>query len=190
MPETRAAEGKGGHQDKRVLVLLLVGLCIGLPHLFDLLAPSPDPHQPREAPAPLVWLETAAGGAGNGLYQLDEQTRDWPRLLAALGRSLPPAALPPLHDGLPSAYRLPAAGPPQSIPLPARLAPLFFQPIPINQANAEVLMTIPGIGPRLAAAIIAHRLSTGVIKDRATLMAVDGIGEKKAAVIAAHVRFE
>ena len=175
-----------------MLVLVLVGLCIGLPHLYDLLWSSPELPRPQENQARLVWLETSAGGDGNGLYWLDDQTRGWPQLFAALGRPLPPGALlPPCFAELPStAYRLPAAGQPQSISPPAQLAPLFFQPILINQASAEVLMTIPGIGPQLAEAIIAHRVKSGAIKDRAALLAVDGIGEKKAAVIVDHVCFE
>ncbi len=174
-----------------MLVLLLVGFCLALPALFDLVQPASGPERPEEGRPRLVWLETPSGGEDSGLYRLDQQTRGWPQLFAALDLPLPPTALPPWREEIPPlAYRLPAASAPQSIAAPARLAPLFFQPIPINQADAELLMTIPGIGPRLAEAIISHRLRTGAIKDRAALMAVDGIGKKKAAVIALHVRFE
>ena len=192
MPENKAAESEGRHHDKRVLVLLLIGVCIGLPQLFDHLRPFFAPRQPEENPPALVWLETPTG-IGNGLYWLDDQAQSWPKLLTVLGRPTPLGPLQPFLPGEiipPAAYRLPLAGPPAAIPLPAQLAPIFFQPIPINQASAEVLMTIPGIGRRLAAVIVAYRAKTGGIKDRAALMAVDGIGEKKAAIIANCVRFE
>ncbi len=190
MPETKAVETAGTHQpDCRIIVLVLIGLCICLPHLYDAMRSAPEPRQPEEGQPRLVWLETTAVH-GNGLYWLEDQARSWPPLFTALGRPSPPAPLLPLSAEIPSAYRLPAVGPPQTIPLPAQLAPIFFQPLPINQASAETLMTIPGIGQRLAEAIIAYRAKTGGIKDRAALMAIDGIGAKKAAIIADHVRFD
>lgn len=195
MPETKAAEHPGRNPDKRdmrdmrLLVLLLIGLLICLPHLYDAVRPARPPRQAGENHAHLVWLETT-DPQGNGLYWLKERDLSWPQLFAALGRPLPPGPMPPLSDEIPSAYRLPTAAPPQAIPLPAQLAPIFFQPIPINQASAEVLISIPGIGPRLAEAIIAYRTKHGSLKDRAALLTVDGIGAKKAAIIADHVRFE
>ena len=48
----------------------------------------------------------------------------------------------------------------------------------INQADASSLMTLPGIGPAKADAIIAHREGQGLFKDPADLMNVTGIGQK------------
>lgn len=189
MPKTRAAnpsQTAEARHDRRTVVLVVIGLCLCLPHLYHTLKPVPDQHLRYR----LLWLETAVD-QGGGLYWQDDQARSWPALYAALGSPPPPsAALAPSSDESVAAYRLSAADPPQPIPLPARLAPIFFQPIPINQASAEALMTIPGIGPRLADAILAFRAKSGSIKDRAALLAIDGIGAKKAATIAAHVRFE
>jgi competence protein ComEA len=48
----------------------------------------------------------------------------------------------------------------------------------INQADANLLMTLPGIGPAKADAIIAHREGQGLFKDPADLKNVTGIGQK------------
>jgi competence protein ComEA len=71
-----------------------------------------------------------------------------------------------------------------------RVAPILFQKIPINQADIAALMTIPGIGSRLASTIITYRDRSGGIQDRTALMGIPGVGAKKAAMIEAHVRFD
>jgi competence protein ComEA len=48
----------------------------------------------------------------------------------------------------------------------------------VNQANAEQLMTIRGIGPVLAKRIIEFRDKNGPFKKHEDLLAVQGIGEK------------
>jgi len=70
--------------------------------------------------------------------------------------------------------------------LPARLAPLFFQPIPINQADEELLTTIPGIGPAFARRIIEFR-AYGRINDIEELDAVRGIGPAKLEILKTHL---
>lgn len=48
----------------------------------------------------------------------------------------------------------------------------------INKATEEELMTIPGIGPAKAAAIIEHREKEGKFQTKEDIMQVSGIGEK------------
>ena len=48
----------------------------------------------------------------------------------------------------------------------------------INKATEEELMTIPGIGPAKAAAIIDHREKEGKFQTKEDIMQVSGIGEK------------
>lgn len=71
--------------------------------------------------------------------------------------------------------------------LPARLAPLFFQPIPINQADEELLITIPGIGPAFARRIIEFREYYGRINAIEELDAVRGVGPVKLEILKTHL---
>lgn len=73
---------------------------------------------------------------------------------------------------------------------PAAVRPVLFQPIPINHASAELLVSISGIGPVLAQRIIVQRETTGYYESYMDLVAVRGIGEKTAMKIAEHVSFE
>ncbi|MBR6556152.1 MAG: helix-hairpin-helix domain-containing protein [Clostridia bacterium] len=53
----------------------------------------------------------------------------------------------------------------------------------INTATAEELTSLPGIGDKLAAQIVAYRTQNGAFNDPADIMKVSGIGEKKYAAI-------
>lgn len=73
--------------------------------------------------------------------------------------------------------------------IPARHAPFFFQSIPINSADKEMLMTVKGIGPTLAESIIDHRRRFGSIKSAADLTLIPGIGAKRAASLTPFLKF-
>ena len=73
--------------------------------------------------------------------------------------------------------------------VPPDVAPLFFKPIPINKASAEILATLPGIGIQLAENIIRYRLQNSSIKNEDDLQNIKGIGRKKAANILEHIAF-
>lgn len=68
--------------------------------------------------------------------------------------------------------------------------PIFFLPLPINSADKELLMTVKGIGPKLAETIVSHRESVGPILDMAHLQKIHGIGRKRAASLAKHLTFD
>jgi len=57
--------------------------------------------------------------------------------------------------------------------------PKIHFPIDINTASAGMFEALPGIGPTLAARIIAHRKSIGRFKSIEQLKDVKGIGDKK-----------
>ncbi|MDQ2693803.1 MAG: ComEA family DNA-binding protein [Pseudomonadota bacterium] len=54
----------------------------------------------------------------------------------------------------------------------------YAEPVNINTATAEELMTLPEIGPKKAAAIIEHREQNGPFQQVDDLTKVKGIGPK------------
>lgn len=62
-------------------------------------------------------------------------------------------------------------------PLPVSL--LFNLPIQLNELDADDFETLPGIGPVLAARIVARRQELGGFQGMEDLLSVHGIGEKK-----------
>ncbi|MGV1098950.1 ComEA family DNA-binding protein [Thiovibrio sp. JS02] len=166
-------------EDRRPLVLLILAaliLILAAARSSGLLnSRRPDP------PAVIVWLE---GDLRAGLYQfpagatladLYRRTGCKAPEQAELARPLPNQA----------AIRLTAETPPRFLArMPNAAAPLFFQPLAVNSATAEQLATIPGLGPKLTARIVALREKRGGrLASLEDLLEVKGIGEKKLAVL-------
>ena len=63
--------------------------------------------------------------------------------------------------------------------IPAALTPFFFAPLPINEADQELLETLSGIGPHLSAEIIKTRKQRGPFRHPEDLLNIHGIGEKR-----------
>ena len=71
------------------------------------------------------------------------------------------------------------------------LVSLFqLENIPVNQADAELLATIPGIGPVLAARITDERARSGFFRTSDDLTRVHGIGSKRAEQFKDYLRFD
>jgi len=62
--------------------------------------------------------------------------------------------------------------------------------ININTATAQELEQLPGVGPALAARIVAHREQVGDFRDPRTITDVKGIGEKLYAAMADKITIE
>lgn len=77
-----------------------------------------------------------------------------------------------------------AAGKPAKISSPAQ------GQVNINTAGAEELQRLPGIGPAMAARVIAYRQQAGGFKQLEDLQQVGGIGPKKYAKIAPLVKLK
>jgi competence ComEA-like helix-hairpin-helix protein len=67
-------------------------------------------------------------------------------------------------------------------------ASVSTQRIDLNTAISRDLVTLPGIGPKTAAAILAWRKRHGGFKNVRELLLVKGIGEKKFQAIEKYVR--
>lgn len=65
--------------------------------------------------------------------------------------------------------------------VPAKYSPFFFELIPINGADKDILMTVNGIGPRLAEDIVEYRQQFGSFTESTDLQNIKGIGPKRAA---------
>ncbi|MEL7474282.1 MAG: helix-hairpin-helix domain-containing protein, partial [Planctomycetota bacterium] len=104
-----------------------------------------------------------------------------PRLRVVGARSTPPP------DSTPPAKPTDATA-----PAPARSSPVLSQSqgslVDLNQASAERLDTLPGIGPALAARIIADRKAQGPYPSVDALARVKGIGPKTVAALRDKVR--
>jgi competence ComEA-like helix-hairpin-helix protein len=160
-----AKNSDSGKKDRRPMVLILfaVGILIVTAAREGWLFKFSE-HVP--APQKLAWCD---GSIATGLYRVPADA-EYPG-----GEEQPQAAPPPEHN-------VNAAKPP-----PARLAPLFFKPIPINQADEELLTTIPGIGPAFARRIIEFREQQGRINAIEELDAVKGVGPAKLKILKAHL---
>lgn len=72
---------------------------------------------------------------------------------------------------------------------PVHLAPFFFQPMPVDKVNIDLLVTIPGIGPKLAEKIIMLKREKDGPISKDDLRKIKGIGPKKLAKIDFYLRF-
>lgn len=68
-----------------------------------------------------------------------------------------------------------------------RLAVFTFSSMDINRIDLETLQTLKGVGPKLAAAIIAHRRARGPFGTIEELLAVKGVGQAKFRLLASSL---
>jgi competence ComEA-like helix-hairpin-helix protein len=73
--------------------------------------------------------------------------------------------------------------------IPAAVAPLLFQPIPINFASQELLSTISGIGPELSKQIVKTRDNKGFFTQPEDLLSVPGISNSRMSKFAPQFSF-
>ena len=64
---------------------------------------------------------------------------------------------------------------------PPNIARFFGLPLPINQADQYILMSLPGIGPKLSENILNYRAGKGGITGPDDFINVKGIGPKRRA---------
>jgi predicted flap endonuclease-1-like 5' DNA nuclease len=139
-------------RDFRVPVLLLLGVLI---LAFSWFAPETE-HQ-----ASLYYLVPAQDGEKAEILRVPKGVSQ---------EQVSQATLPP--DALAITPDMPCGA------APPEITQLFNLPLPVNQAGQESLMLLPGIGPKLAARIIAFREEQGDITGPDDFIRVKGIGPK------------
>ena len=90
--------------------------------------------------------------------------------LALLASSAWPTPAPP-----PDVYASAGLGAPAALPLPL----VTCGPVAVNDADADGLQLLPGIGETLAQAILAERAAHGPFFYPEDLLAARGIGQKR-----------
>ncbi len=150
--------------DFRPLVLVVLALLLTAGHLAGqrLAGWFSDTGEKRDSAGQYVWISHADGKSG--LYRTDDVLIEGESGAAAIhinedGRSV-------------------------QMDLPAHLAPLFFLPVSLNRADSELLITLPGIGPKLAERIIAWRQKNGRFESIEELLQIPGISSKKLSSLA------
>lgn len=72
---------------------------------------------------------------------------------------------------------------------PPEIGPFLFQPIPINLADAQLIETVDGIGPHMAAEILRLRSEGMIFRCKEDLLRVPGIGPKRLRQLERHFSF-
>jgi competence protein ComEA len=72
-------------------------------------------------------------------------------------------------------------------PLAAPQLKVLSVPLSINTATAEELDGLPGVGPKIAQAIVEYRKTHGLFTFPEDLLLVPGIGPKKLAALRSHI---
>ena len=132
-----------------------------------------------------LWLD-GSFAIKEGLYRLSpaELENSFPALLSLWAQESSALTTPPV-----SAVTA-ESGKPRIVHLPPNIANVFFQPISINRADENILLSLPGIGPVLAKNIVRARKEHGPFRSKQELLQVTGIGPKKLAALTDHITFD
>jgi competence protein ComEA len=88
-----------------------------------------------------------------------------------------------------SAVRFAAALALFALLVPFSVCPLAASPLDINACNYSDLLAVPGLGPRLADALLDEHWARGAFRSPADLARVSGIGPRTAVRLGAHFAF-
>jgi competence protein ComEA len=191
------------------VTLLGLGFALGIgfialrqgsqPAPVEIIPPPPTATAPPTATLSLIRVYVTGAVRTAAVYQLEPGgiIDDAVRAAGGFSPDADPVAInlaQPVYDGMqiyvPSRIEVAATPPVVSSSVgetggaPSRLNPgLFAGLVDINRATAAELETLPGIGPSLAAQIIAYREANGPFASVELLLDVPGIGDAKLAAI-------
>lgn len=175
-------------EPENILVFLVLAVILLAANLFSgyrQSLPKNIAANTAEQPETYIWL-TGNPGQPDGLYVFTaEQQQDF---FADTGLLQP--AISGESQNKPVAALDLSGQSPRTVKLPAAVANVFLQPIPINRADKDILTSLPGIGPILAERIIQRREHYGPYRSKAELLQVAGIGPKKFAGLADRITLD
>jgi competence protein ComEA len=180
---------------------LFRGKFAGEEEIVPISADTAEAEVPEEAP-PRKWAVYVTGEVKfPGVYEIEPGSRVNDALMMAGGFSaradreavnLAAKLRDEAHISVPAVGESPPEETVKNTPLPARetRTPGVIYPasgtedkkdskIDLNTADAAALATLPGIGPKLSAAIVAYREENGPFGSADDLRSVSGIGEKR-----------
>jgi len=181
--------------DQRHLVLICVGLFLITAYLAGWTTPK---NSADTTVGSLIWF--TGNTIEDGAYRIETRklppvADDLSTLYHAFGM-VPPAAVANSgsvfnrqQDQL-TGLLLENRQPPVAVSPPAAFYSFMFQPIPINEADLELLTTVPGIGPRLAEEILVLREKKVHFSSPEELLNVPGIGPVRLQRFAKHFTFK
>lgn len=126
----------------------------------------------------LLWVDAGKRDFRQGAWQVPENTTLF-ELFGYLGLDCPPThdnpdlRVTPFSTLLFNSGRADLQG-----DIHPRLAPLVFQPLSLNRADARTLTTLNGIGPSLAKKIVRFREEIGQYDSVEQLLEIKGVGKK------------
>ncbi len=169
----------------RIMLLLVIGMLALCWYRFDQPARAAAPGFPEtvaDHPRPHFVVELAGAVARPGVYCFFQQT-DWAEALRAAGGLKGTACLPGemRHTAPENGSMLCIGTAPASTavtPMDPAKRFLYFVPFGINQAGAEELRLVPGIGDTTARAIVSYRERHGGFNRLDSLLEVPGIGRR------------
>jgi competence protein ComEA len=152
---------------------------------------------PRRISNQEVWVELDGSFANRGIYPI-EKGQTLGEVLAKAGEFPGKTRLPPesLATKIEQSGRLnfktaeEGKGTAIFSPLDPPKMKVLSLPVNINTARAEELDILPGIGPKMAQAIVDYRESHGRFSAIEDLLRVKGIGPKKFAALRAHITIQ
>ncbi len=143
------------------------------------------PHLPAISSARLPYVYELQGEVPRAGYYFFTRPQTLASLLAAAGGARLSGADAQLIVPNASAVTVGTETHIAEIPAAARLN--FFLPISLATASVEDLVLVPGIGERMAEAIVDYRHVRGRIVALEELLQIRGIGEKKLKAIAPYL---
>jgi len=174
---------------ENIPVFLVLAIILLAAHVFSsqrhLLQENSRAAPATDAGEKYVWL-TGFPEIPEGLYLFTEQLLEtgYPEI-----GSLPAWGTGRDEDPIVAAIQYDAAIS-RPVPLPPPVANIFFQPISINRADADILTSLPGIGPVLAARIIQRREEHGPFRSKDELLRIAGIGPKKYSALVERITLD